>query len=145
MVYLTNPNKRDELLPKLRQLFTGVEGIDHIYGAEDFPQMGLPTRATSDQAPDMVLAAAPDYVFSNESEGSYVTEVAQGGTHGYVNGDPNMQAIFIASGAGVPKGVHLGSIANLDVAPTVAALLGLEMKNVKGHAIPQIVDFNAHK
>jgi len=145
MVYLTNPDKRDELLPKLRQLLTGVEGIDHIYGTEDFPQMGLPTRARSDQAPDMVLAAAPDYVFSNESGGSYVTEVAQGGTHGYVNGDPNMQAIFIASGAGVPKGVHLGSIANLDVAPTVAALLGLEMKNVKGHAIPQIVDFNAHK
>ena len=43
MVYLTNPDKRDELLPKLRQLFTGVEGIDHIYGTEDFPQMGLPT------------------------------------------------------------------------------------------------------
>jgi predicted AlkP superfamily pyrophosphatase or phosphodiesterase len=145
MVYLTNPDKRDELLAKLRQLFTGVDGIDHIYGAQDFLRMGLPTRVTSDQAPDMVLAATPDYGFSNESEGSYFTEVAQGGTHGYVNSDPNMQAIFIASGAGVPKGVHLDSIPNLDVAPTVAALLGLEMKNVKGHAIPQIVDFHDHK
>ena len=74
-----------------------------------------------------------------------MTEVAQGGTHGYLNSDPNMQAIFIASGAGVPKGIHLDNIPNLDVAPTIAALLGLEMKKVKGHAIPQIVEFNAHK
>ena len=145
MVYLTDSDKRDELLPKLRQLFAGLEGIDHIYGTEDFPPLGLPTRATSDQAPDLVLAATPDHAFSNESEGSYLTEVAQGGTHGYLNSDPNMQAIFIASGAGVPKGIHLDNIPNLDVAPTIAALLGLEMKKVKGHAIPQIVEFNAHK
>ena len=138
MVYVTNPDRRAELLPELRRLFTGAEGIDHIYGAEDFPELGLPTRATSDQAPDLVLAATPDYAFSNESEGSYLTEVAQGGTHGYVNTDPNMQAIFIASGAGIPRGVRLNSISNLDVAPTIAALLGLEMKQARGHAIREI-------
>jgi hypothetical protein len=33
----------------------------------------------------------------------------------------------------------------LDVAPTIAALLGLEMKNVKGHAIQPIVDFAAQQ
>ena len=32
------------------------------------------------------------------------------GTHGYLNTDPKMQAIFMAWGAGVPKGVHLGNI-----------------------------------
>jgi predicted AlkP superfamily pyrophosphatase or phosphodiesterase len=145
MVYVTNPDRRAELIPQLRRLFTGVEGIDQIHGAEDFPQMGLPTRAISDQAPDLVLAAIPDYAFSNESEGAFVTEAPQGGTHGYVNTDPKMQAIFIAAGAGVPRGIQLDSILNLDVAPTIAALLGLEMKNVKGHAIQQIVDFNSHQ
>ena len=49
--------------------------------------------------------------------------------------DPQMQAIFIAWGAGVPKGIRLGEISNLDVAPTLAALLGIEMKGVKGHAL----------
>ena len=61
-----------------------------------------------------------------------------GGTHGYLNTDPKMQAIFIAWGAGIPKGVRLNSISNLDVAPTIAALLGLEMKQAQGHAIPEI-------
>ncbi|HEX4486720.1 MAG TPA: ectonucleotide pyrophosphatase/phosphodiesterase [Terriglobales bacterium] len=144
MVYLTHHERQAELLPELRRIFTGVDGIDHVYGSEDFPQMGLPTRSISDQAPDLVLAATPDYAFANESEGPFVTEVAQGGTHGYVNSDPNMQAIFMASGAGIPKGVHIDAILNLDVAPTIAALLGLEMKDVKGHAIPQIVEFNSH-
>jgi hypothetical protein len=45
--------------------------------------------------------------------------------------DPQMQAIFIASGAGVPKGMQLGEISNLDVAPTIAALntTGLEISS----------------
>jgi predicted AlkP superfamily pyrophosphatase or phosphodiesterase len=141
MVYITNPDRRAELLTQLHQMFTGVEGIDHIYGAEDFAQLGLPTLAMSDQSADLVLAATPDYGFSNETEGAYLTEF-QGGTHGFINSDPNMQAIFIASGLGVPSGVRIDSILNLDVAPTVAALLGLDMKNVKGRGIAQIVDYN---
>lgn len=142
MVYATNSDRRAELVPKLRRLFTGAEGVDRVYGIEDFRQLGLPTRAMSDQAPDLVLAATPDYAFSNESEGSFVTQVS-GGTHGYLNTDPKMQAIFIAWGAGIPSGIHLDSISNLDVAPTIAVLLGLEMKQVKGHAIQQIVNLNA--
>jgi predicted AlkP superfamily pyrophosphatase or phosphodiesterase len=137
-VYITNPDRKAELSSELRRILTGVEGIDHVYGVEDFPKLGLPVPTTSDQAPDLVLAASPDYMFSNESDGDFVTEVSAGGTHGYINTDPKMQAIFIAWGAGIPKGVRLNSISNLDVAPTIAALLGLEMKQAQGHAIPEI-------
>jgi predicted AlkP superfamily pyrophosphatase or phosphodiesterase len=137
-VYITNPDRKAELSSELRRILTGVEGIDHVYGVEDFPKLGLPVAPTSDQAPDLVLAASPDYMFSNESDGDFVTEVSAGGTHGYLNTDPKMQAIFIAWGAGIPKGVRLNSISNLDVAPTIAALLGLEMKQAQGHAIPEI-------
>ena len=138
MVYITNPNRRVESVSELRRIFTRAEGVDRVYGVEDFPKIGLPVPAVSDQAPDLVLAATPDYMFSNESEGDFVTQVAVGGTHGYLNTDPKMQAIFIAWGAGIPKGVRLNSISNLDVAPTIAALLGLEMKQAKGHAIREI-------
>src|SRR5882724_5930246 len=138
MVYVTNPNRRVELIPELRRLFAGAEGVDRVYGVEDFPQLGLPAPTVSEQSPDLVLAAAPDYAFSNESEGNFVTQVTEGGSHGYLNTDPKMQAIFIAWGAGIPKGVRLNSISNLDVAPTIAALLGLEMQQAQGHAIPEI-------
>lgn len=138
-VYVTNPARKVALAAELRRILTGVEGIGHVYGVDDFPALGLPTPATSDQAPDLVLAAAPDYIFGNESQGDLITQVAAGGTHGYLNTDPRMQSIFIAWGAGIPKGIRLGSISNLDVAPTLAALLGLEMKHAKGHAIGEIV------
>ena len=120
-------------------ILTGAEGIDHVYGVEDFPKLGYPLPTVTDQAPDLVLAAVPDYMFSNESDGEFVTQVATGGTHGYINTDPKMQAIFIAWGAGVPAGVRINSISNLDVAPTIAALFGLQMKQAKGHAIRGIV------
>jgi hypothetical protein len=35
-----------------------------VYGSEDFPKIGLPTADRSDQPPDLVLAAKPDYGFS---------------------------------------------------------------------------------
>jgi len=139
VVYVTNPNRKVELVAELRRILTGAEGVDRVYGVEDFPKLGLPVPAVSDQAPDLVLAATPDYMFSNEAEGDFVTQVAVGGTHGYLNTDPKMQAIFIAWGAGITRGIHLNHISNLDVAPTIAALLGLKMNQVGGHAIQQIV------
>lgn len=82
-------------------------------------------------------------MFSGESEGDFITHVSDAGTHGYINTDPKMQAIFIASGNGIPKGVQLDSISNLDVAPTIAELLGVEMKQVIGHPIREIVKQSA--
>ena len=51
----------------------------------------------------------------------------------------------LAWGAGIPKGIQIGTISNLDIAPTVAALLGIEMKHAKGHALAQIVKPDAHR
>jgi predicted AlkP superfamily pyrophosphatase or phosphodiesterase len=138
MVYVTDPSQRAKLLPELVQMFTAVEGVAKVYGVDEFANLGLPTPSQSDQAPDLVLAAKPDYMFGNELEGDVITRVSAGGTHGYLNSDPQMQAIFIASGAGIPRGVQLGEISNLDVAPTIAALLGIKMKRTQGHAMQQI-------
>lgn len=140
MVYVTNPARRSELLPKLRVIFNAAEGVEGVYGVDEFQKLGLPTPSESDQAPDLVLAAKPDYMFGGESEGPPIVHDKQGGTHGYLNRDSKMQAICIAWGAGVPKGISLGEISNLDVAPTIATLLGIKMPNTRGHAIEQIAE-----
>jgi len=136
-VYVTNPDRKAELIPELYTIFSGAEGIARVYGTEEFDKIGYPLPTASSQAPDLVLTAAPEYMFNGESEGDYVT-LAEGGTHGYINSDPQMQAIFIASGASIRKGARLGNISNVDVAPTIAALLGLAMEHTAGHAIPEI-------
>jgi predicted AlkP superfamily pyrophosphatase or phosphodiesterase len=137
MVYVTNPNRKSELIPKLKSIYAEAEGIEKVYSSEDFAKLGLPTPDRSDQAPDLVLTAKEDYSFSGDPDKNFITNVT-GGTHGFVNSDTKMNAIFIAWGAGVPKGVHLDSITNRDVAPTIAKLLGLELKGAQGHAIPEI-------
>ena len=48
------------------------------------------------------------------------------GMHGYDPDHPEMAAVFLALGRGVPSGLELGSPRAIDVAPTVARLLGIE-------------------
>jgi predicted AlkP superfamily pyrophosphatase or phosphodiesterase len=144
MAYVTNPSRRAELIPRLRDLFANVEGVARIYGQNDFAQVGLPASGQSDQSPDLLLAAKPDYSFQDGSEGPLITEAANDrlalvGTHGYLNTDSKMNAIFIAWGNGIQQGVRLNSILNVDVAPTIAALLGLDMPQVDGHVLRQIL------
>jgi hypothetical protein len=134
MVYVNNSARKAELIARIRSIYSNAEGIEKIYGVEDFGPLGLPTPAESDQAPDLVLSGKPDYAFSGDSAKTYITD-ANGGTHGFLNSDPQMQAIFMAWGAGVPRHAQLGSITNREIAPTIAKLLGLEMKSAESPAL----------
>jgi predicted AlkP superfamily pyrophosphatase or phosphodiesterase len=134
MVYVNNSARKAELIARIRSIYSNAEGIEKIYGVEDFGPLGLPTPAESDQAPDLVLSGKPDYAFSGDSAKTYITD-ANGGTHGFLNSDPQMQAIFMAWGAGVPKHAQLGSITNREIAPTIAKLLGLEIKSAESPAL----------
>ena len=62
------------------------------------------------------------YAFTAAVGDDVVVDAAEGslGAHGYPNTDPDLSALFIASGAGIAPGVKLGPIDNLDVAPTMA-------------------------
>ena len=48
-------------------------------------------------------------------------------------------APFVAAGTGIKPGVQLGLINNVDVAPTIARLMGLAMKDVDGRVLTEIL------
>ena len=49
---------------------------------------------------------------------------------------PAMQAAFTVSGPGVARGVHLGTIHQVDIAPTLCALLGIDPPaQAQGHVL----------
>jgi hypothetical protein len=54
------------------------------------------------------------------------------GMHGYLPSMPSMATGFIASGAGVRQGLRLPLVRMVDVAPTVAALLGIDLQGATG-------------
>jgi predicted AlkP superfamily pyrophosphatase or phosphodiesterase len=139
LVY-AKPEGATETVQSLRSMLAKVEGIDEVAGPERFAALGLPDPKKDPQMANLYLLAKPGYSFSGTKGGAVSMAVLQtSGSHGYVNSDPELDAIFIASGAGVRVGSTLERVANLDVAPTIAQLLGLRMDGVQGHAISAIL------
>jgi predicted AlkP superfamily pyrophosphatase or phosphodiesterase len=127
-LFIRDASQRATLTPRLKAYFETQPGIAAVYTAEQAQKLGLPALSATDQAPDLYLVAKPDYAFLDGIEPPLVTDVIPAkGAHGYLNTNPDMQALFIASGAHIRKGVDLGQITNLRVAPTIAKILGVSL------------------
>lgn len=58
-----------------------------------------------------------------------------GGGHGYDPRRPELHAFFLAAGPGIAAGSSLPLMQQTDIAPTLARLLGLELRGVKGRPV----------
>lgn len=142
MAYVTNPENRQRLAPQMKEIFLGLEGVARVLEPADFHDLGLPTPDENDQMADLFIVAKDGYSFSGANTGNPVVDIAEGaspGNHGYPSTDPDMDAIFIAWGYGIQGGQRLGVINNVDVAPTIAALLGLKMEGIAGKKLETIL------
>jgi predicted AlkP superfamily pyrophosphatase or phosphodiesterase len=141
MVYVTNPARKAELLPKLKKQLAALEGVACVVDGHDGPTLGMPTPAENQGMGDLVLFAKPSYAFKGDA--GLETLVAPSpnyqGTHGYLASDPELDGIFIAQGCGIQPGVAMKRIANVDVAPTIAHLLGLKIPNAEGRVLAEIL------
>jgi predicted AlkP superfamily pyrophosphatase or phosphodiesterase len=136
MVYITRSSKKAELAPRLRKELAAIPGVDRVVEPADFEEYGFPSP--NERMADLVLFAADGYSFSGSVKGNTVIDVPAGstpGSHGYLSTDPDMTAAFVAWGAGIKPGAKLGLFRNIDVAPTIAKLLGLEMNNIQGKVL----------
>jgi predicted AlkP superfamily pyrophosphatase or phosphodiesterase len=136
MVYATDPAERAALMPRIADAFRVVEGVEAVIGRDEFRRLGL--NPDSKESPDLVLAAKPGYAFSGGKVSS--ASPFRGGSHGYLNTDSQMDAIFVAWGAGIRRGARLGQVSVMDLGPTIAKLLGLEMSDVQGHVLREILE-----
>jgi hypothetical protein len=84
------------------------------------------------------IAAAPGYAMGFGCRGSLQVS-GSGGQHGYLPSHPRMPTGFIAAGAGVQAGVTLERMRLIDVAPTAARLLGIEVPPVEGRVLEEIL------
>jgi len=141
-IYVTDPARRAELLPKLKPLFAATEGVAQVIDAADGAHaLGMPTPAENRGMGDLILYPKTGYAFSAAPVGDAATgpSTNYGGTHGYSSADPELDGIFVASGAGIKAGVKLDRMRNLDVAPTIARLLGVPLPDVEGAVLESIL------
>lgn len=84
--------------------------------------------------PDALLFLEPieGYTTAAGTSGEFLIASTRGGDHGYTPDAPAMHTGLIVAGAGVKAGVAIPLARQLDIAPTIARLLGFEMKSADG-------------
>jgi len=128
-VYILDPSTRDQV----RSILSGLEGVRSILEPKDFAAWGMTTPDKDPRMADLVIAAKEGFSFADGATGDAVTtEAPLKGTHGYLPDDPKLYATFIAWGAGVRRGARLGVTDSINVAPTIAKVLGLKFDGVDG-------------
>ncbi len=103
---------------------TGAHVVRAVFDAErDGEGLGFGGPAV-----DLIFDPAPDYALSAAVGGTAIAESSAPlgeGEHGPSPFRRKLHGIFFAAGPGVRAGVRLPIIRSVDVAPTVAALLGI--------------------
>jgi arylsulfatase A-like enzyme len=84
------------------------------------------------------LEATPGHVFGGACDRG-LSRAASGGSHGFLPSRATMATGFIASGDGVQSGLRLDSVRLIDIAPTVARLLGVPTSPVEGRVLTEIL------
>jgi predicted AlkP superfamily pyrophosphatase or phosphodiesterase len=145
LLYLTDPATADADRVKAVELLKDQEGVAEILTPDRYAALGFPDPTKNAQMSDLVLVAKDGYAFSNtaigdESMAATSPTLGTMGHHGFLSTNPKMNAVFIASGRGIKRGATVDTVRNIDVAPTVAKLLGQEMKDVDGKVLTDVLE-----
>ena len=82
---------------------------------------------------EYVLVAQKGYEIRDDVTGAYCrTRLTQKAQHGYSENFPEMRASFMLWGRGIVPGQDLGECELIDVAPTLAAVMGVSLPDAEG-------------
>jgi hypothetical protein len=87
--------------------------------------------------PEALLFLDPveGYTTASGTTGEFLVASSRGGDHGYIPDAPAMHTGLIVAGAGIAGGIAMPIARQIDIAPTVARLLGLKLPHAEGVAM----------
>lgn len=133
-VYLADLAQRE----RAREVLSQLDGVRVFAGAELPKQLrAFHPRRTG----DLVLLTSPPRTFQRAPARAFFGLFSvRFGAHGYDPELPEMGALLLAMGRGVPAGAKLGTPRAIDVAPTIARLLAIDPpRDSEGSPLPGIV------
>jgi predicted AlkP superfamily pyrophosphatase or phosphodiesterase len=116
----------------LARLPEKYRGLFRVLERPELDRLGV------DSAAFLALAPLPGIAIGNSGEGE-VLRGAHGGTHGFMNDEPEMMTGFIAFGVGIRKGVIIHEMATQQIAPLIVQLLGLSFTCPDGVLYPGLL------
>ena len=141
IVHVTVPDPSGAILGRVKQALAGIEGIDRVIEPAQYAEFGLPLPSANEQMGVLFLTAKDGFAFTADINEPFVVDAPATslGAHGYISTEPDIRALFIASGRGIKPGVTLEAVNNVDIAPTAARLLGVELKDVEGRVLQEVL------
>jgi predicted AlkP superfamily pyrophosphatase or phosphodiesterase len=132
-IILHDPSDKDALR-KAHAIFKSREGkngsgIFRVVEVKEIHRLGGNPRAA------FIVDAAEGYSFGRNFSGPFITDTDQRGQHGYLPTRPDYRTSFIMTGAGITRRGDLGEVRMIDIAPTIAHVLNLSLKNSEGRAL----------
>jgi arylsulfatase A-like enzyme len=121
--------KVDDVLRLLQQ--NPAWGVGRVLRGADLTALGDLAGAYA------VLDALPGFCFGRPVDATALVGPKLGGIHGHLPSRPDLRASFIARGPGIRKNHDLGLVRLLDVAPTVARVLGVNLGKVEGRVLAE--------
>ena len=117
---------------KLLRVLEAAEGngVKQVYNREQLKELG------SFMDSDFVIEAELGYRFENLMDGDlHGEEHHYYATHGYSPEYYEMRSSFFLTGKDIPAGVDKGEINLIDFAPTLASVMGMELRHAEGKSI----------
>ena len=143
VVLKDNFDRRQDQL-KLDKVFAELRVMKHIariVPPEEFHSLGQPRFEESPYAFGhyLIIPDIDTYLVADAKDPAMERKLKEppSHSHGYLPQHPRMYPSLVLSGSGIKKGQTIGHVRQIDIAPTVARLLGLEMSNVSGRVIEE--------
>lgn len=114
---------------------TRYKGLFRVVGRQELDERGAYPGAL------FFIEPAEGYFLSDGFESNeFLVGTTRRGAHGFLPTDPRMFTGLIVAGAGIRPHVPLPSVRQIDIAPTVARLLGFTMPNIDGVPLAGVID-----
>jgi predicted AlkP superfamily pyrophosphatase or phosphodiesterase len=126
-VYVAPGPDRDRRLGRLRDVLARLPGVAAVLEPDAYPDLGLPALSEDPTQGDLMLLAADDGYFEDRATPAEAPPAQYRGSHGHLATNTRMLTGLVAAGPGIPAGGRIAEASQLDVAPTVAALLGVTL------------------
>jgi arylsulfatase A-like enzyme len=134
-----NPERHGAVLETFLERALSLPGIARVVRPEGFHALGFPRYEEDPHVPGQYMIFGDVDTFPvddpDDPRATVRPKRPPYSGHGYLPGHPRMYPALVLAGRGVKRGARVGHVRHLDVAATLAHLLGVELPDLPGRVI----------